>query len=44
MGLFETPGPDPKARSELLGLYRAVFREDWMRVWQPTETTEKETV
>jgi chromosome partitioning protein len=44
MGLFETPRPDPKAKSELLGLYRAVFREDWMRVWQPTETTEKETV
>ena len=26
-----------------LGLYRAVFHEDWMRVWRPTETAEKES-
>src|SRR3954465_1652436 len=23
--------------------YRAVFHEDWMRVWRPTETAEKES-
>ena len=43
MGLFEMPRQDPKAKSELLGLYRAVFHEDWMRVWRPTETAEKES-
>lgn len=34
MGLMEMPRPDPKARSEMLALYRAVFGEDWRRAWK----------
>jgi chromosome partitioning protein len=30
-GIFDAPRPDPKARSELLGLYRLVFGEDWRK-------------
>jgi chromosome partitioning protein len=39
MGLFEMARPDLKAKGELLGLYRAVFGEDWMRVWKPAEVS-----
>lgn len=30
-GLFDQTRPDPKARSELLGLYRLVFGENWRK-------------
>lgn len=29
-GIFDATRPDPKAKSELLGLYRVVFKQDWM--------------
>lgn len=30
-GVFDLPRPDSKARQELLGVYRLVFQEDWIR-------------
>jgi chromosome partitioning protein len=30
-GIFDLPRPDPKAKSELLQLYKMTFGEDWMR-------------
>jgi len=30
-GVFDQPKPDTKARQELLGVYKLVFKEDWIR-------------
>jgi chromosome partitioning protein len=36
-GLFDIPRPDPKARSEMVALYKLVFREDFRRAATPNE-------